>query len=331
VVAVAATPSSSPVTVHLINIDNAAPRVSIVGSNAAPRASNVSIVDINNSGGGGGTVVTANRPTSTSILDTSTYAATVAGARKSPLKSVPHEVVSLMLTYLDARSLVKFARTSSAHNSLASKKPLWMALLALPWSAYDHAGQPIKGIKMETHTKAYYAARRQHAIERRADRLKDHAKQVREVRENHRAWWCLLLADFALAPCLSALLCIFLICLVYQLAKHRDISMFALWPILAMVCLIALVATVMCCMKWQVACNERGDRARVRVDLVHSFICLLPVMRVMQVAGAEMERAAPARAAERLLWISEWAHQSHDGDHRAGRQSVGTRNLLTEI
>ena len=155
-----------------------------------------------------------------------------------------------MLTYLDARSLVAFAKTSHLHNHLAGKKSLWMALLALPWAAYDHAGQPIGDVDMETETKAYYAARRLHAIEKRAESQKDHAGRVREVRENHRAWWCLLLSDVALLPCIAAFNTIFFICLVYQLTTHQDISMLTLWPILAICALLTLVATVMCCMKW---------------------------------------------------------------------------------
>ena len=153
-----------------------------------------------------------------STLDTLTVAPT---SKRALLKTVPNEVLSLMLTYLDAKSLVQFGLTSSVHNSLSCKKSLWMSLLSQPWHGYDHAGQPIKGVKMDTHTKGYYAARRLYALDQRRQKLRDHKRALVRVRQNHRAWWCLLLTDFAFSPCIGALATIFLICLVWQLVSSR--------------------------------------------------------------------------------------------------------------
>lgn len=185
--------------------------------------------------------------THNSTLDTLTSAPTT---KRALLKTVPNEVLSLMLTYLDAKSLVQFGLTASAHNSLSCKKALWMALLAQPWSGHDHAGQPIKGVKMETHTKGYYAARRMHALEQRQQKRRDHARALVRVKENHRAWWCLLLTDFCFSPCIGALASIFLICLVWQLVRHEAVGFLTLWPLLAIGALVALVSCTLCCTKY---------------------------------------------------------------------------------
>jgi hypothetical protein len=56
--------------------------------------------------------------------------------------------------------------------------------------------------------------------------------------------------DFALVPCVTIFACIFLICLVYQLAKHQAINFMSMWPLLAIVGFMAVATTILCCAKW---------------------------------------------------------------------------------
>ena len=185
---------------------------------------------------------------------TAAHNTAVPRAGHSPLKTVPLEVLSLMLTYLDAQSLVRFAATSSAHNSLACKRALWTSLLARPWTGRDDGlpgpGLPLRGIKPDTQAKQFYGARRILALEKRAERAKNHAERRVDVARNHRSWWTLLVTDFFFLPCLAAFSLIFLVCIVWQLARGESVSYFSLWPLLAMGGLLGLVATVLCCTKY---------------------------------------------------------------------------------